>query len=150
MEKAIYFDMDGTIADLYGVENWLDMLQHEHTAPYENARCMVNMSRLARLLNALQRKGYRIGILSWGAKNSSMKYQAMVKSAKLQWLYEHLHSVHFNEIHIVPYGIPKHVIAEMKSGILFDDDIKNRKEWAGIAFDEKNILEILKNLAKNA
>ena len=24
MMKAIYFDMDGTIADLYGVENWLE------------------------------------------------------------------------------------------------------------------------------
>ena len=26
MTKAIYFDMDGTIADLYAVENWLDDL----------------------------------------------------------------------------------------------------------------------------
>ena len=25
--KAIYFDMDGTIADLYGYEGWLEMLQ---------------------------------------------------------------------------------------------------------------------------
>ena len=24
MYKAIYFDMDGTIADLYGVDGWLD------------------------------------------------------------------------------------------------------------------------------
>ena len=26
MTKAIYFDMDGTIADLYGVDGWLDSL----------------------------------------------------------------------------------------------------------------------------
>lgn len=26
MKNAIYFDMDGTIANLYGVENWLDYL----------------------------------------------------------------------------------------------------------------------------
>ena len=24
MTRAIYFDMDGTIANLYGVDNWLD------------------------------------------------------------------------------------------------------------------------------
>ena len=26
--KAIYFDMDGTIADLYGVTDWLEMLMN--------------------------------------------------------------------------------------------------------------------------
>ena len=33
----IYFDMDGTIADLYGVENWLNDLRTERTTPYEIA-----------------------------------------------------------------------------------------------------------------
>ena len=27
MEKAIYFDMDGTIADLYSVKDWLRQLR---------------------------------------------------------------------------------------------------------------------------
>ena len=30
MIKAIYFDLDGTIADLYGVEGWLDDLIAEN------------------------------------------------------------------------------------------------------------------------
>jgi phosphoserine phosphatase len=29
MNKAIYFDMDGTIADLYGVSGWLADLEAE-------------------------------------------------------------------------------------------------------------------------
>ena len=37
MEKAIYFDMDGTIADLYGVDGWLDDLMNESTRPYAAA-----------------------------------------------------------------------------------------------------------------
>lgn len=34
----ICFDMDGTIADLYGVENWLDYLIAEDVKPYAEAR----------------------------------------------------------------------------------------------------------------
>ena len=31
---TINFDMDGTIADLYGVKNWLSYLEAEDTTPY--------------------------------------------------------------------------------------------------------------------
>jgi hydroxymethylpyrimidine pyrophosphatase-like HAD family hydrolase len=34
MTKAIYFDMDGTIANLYGVENWLPKLQAKDETPH--------------------------------------------------------------------------------------------------------------------
>ena len=49
--KAIYFDMDGTIANLYAVENWLEDLQNKNTRPYEQAKVMLKMNVLARLLN---------------------------------------------------------------------------------------------------
>ena len=80
--KAIYFDMDGTIANLYGVENWLDDLVNKNTRPYEQAEVMVNMSSLARILNKLQKMGYTIGIVSWLAKNSTDEYDERVKKAK--------------------------------------------------------------------
>ena len=57
MTKAINFDMDGTLADFYGVENWLDYLINENPYPYEVAKPLVNMSILARRLNKLQREG---------------------------------------------------------------------------------------------
>ena len=47
MLKMICFDMDGTIADLYGVENWLDMLRNYNPTPYEVAKPMWNMTELA-------------------------------------------------------------------------------------------------------
>ena len=59
--RAIYFDMDGTIANLYGVENWLAYLEAEEVTPYLCARPLLNMSLLARYLNRLQREGYQIG-----------------------------------------------------------------------------------------
>ena len=57
MVKEIWFDMDGTIADLYGVENWLQMLITADPTPYAVARPLIRMATLARLLNNLQKKG---------------------------------------------------------------------------------------------
>ena len=53
-ERIINFDMDGTIADLYGVDGWLNDLINGDTRPYDIAKPLVNMSALARRLNALQ------------------------------------------------------------------------------------------------
>ena len=55
MKKTICFDMDGTIADFYGVENWLEYLKSENPYPYMIAKPLVNMSALARVLNNRQK-----------------------------------------------------------------------------------------------
>lgn len=144
--KTIFFDMDGTIADLYGVENWLDYLIAKDALPYEIAKPLLRLSALARVLNRLQKEGYRIGIISWLAKNSTENYDEDVARAKREWLKKHLASVDFNEINIVKYGTPKQTFAKTDEDILFDDEEKNRKEWTGKAFDVNEILEILKGL----
>lgn len=141
--KKIYFDMDGTIANLYSVDGWLEYLINRDTTPYEVAQPMVNFSNLARLLHKLQRNGYTIGIISWTAKNSTEEYNERVAQAKRQWLAKHLPSVSFDEIHIVEYGTPKSTCG---NGILFDDEEKNRLEWNGTAYNVNNILEVLRNL----
>lgn len=144
MTTTIFFDMDGTIADLYGVENWLNYLIAENALPYEIAKPLIKLNALARILNRLQKQGYKIGIISWLAKNSNENYDMKVTKAKIDWLKKHLASVNFDEIHIVKYGTPKQTFANNKTDILFDDEEKNRKEWIGKAFDVNDIIEILK------
>lgn len=146
MTKAIYFDMDGTLANLYGVENWLENLRAENPMPYEKAAPLLKLNQLAKILKKLQKKGYRLGIISWLSKNSSENYDNAVTKAKMKWLKSHLASVSFDEIKIVPYGTPKEKTVDFPKGILFDDEEKNRKNWIGQAFDETKILEILKAL----
>lgn len=143
-EKIINFDMDGTIADLYGVDGWLNDLINGDTRPYDIAKPLVNMSALARRLNTLQRKGYIINIISWTAKSGTAEYNERVRVAKLNWLAKHLKSVKFNNVYIVPYGTPKH---EISSGILFDDEQPNRTKWGVGAYDVDNILGVLKAVA---
>ena len=144
--KAIYFDMDGTIANLYNVNGWLEDIRAERVRPYKEAATMVKMATLARLLNRLQRNGYTIGIVSWLAKNGTEVYNKAVTEAKKEWLKEHLTSVNFNEIHIVEYGTPKENIVDFPNGILFDDEETNRNNWKGTAYNVNNIIEILKGL----
>lgn len=146
MTKAIYFDMDGTIANLYGVEDWLPKLRAYDPSPYTEALPLIRLSVLARMLNRLQRNGYTLGIISWVSKDPDPTYGEAVTAAKLEWLAKHLPSVEWNEIHIVAYGTPKQTLANFPDGILFDDEAQNRENWLGIAFDETDIIEILKGL----
>ena len=143
MNKEICFDMDGTLADFYGVEGWLEYLDNFDATPYALAKPLVNMSALARVLNNRQKKGYKLKIISWLSKTSTDDFDTEVTQAKLAWLRQHLPSVHFDEIIIVEYGTPKQMFG---NGILFDDEQHNRDNWNGVAYDVDNILEILKKL----
>lgn len=146
MTTTIWFDMDGTIADLYGVENWLPMLRASDPTPYMVARPLVNLSALARVLNRLQREGYEIGVISWTSKTGTPTYNAKVTAAKYAWLAKHLPSVDFDEIHIVPYGTPKQVFCRTPDDMLFDDEQPNRNNWTGVAYDVDNIINTLRSL----
>jgi phosphoglycolate phosphatase-like HAD superfamily hydrolase len=146
MTKAIYFDMDGTIADLYGVENWLADLEASRVRPYEEARVMHNMSALAKAIHKAQRKGVRVGIISWLSKSGTESYNKAVEKAKRKWLKKHLKSVNFDEVHIVPYGTPKSTVAQTV-GVLFDDEERNRLEWGADAYPPEKIFEIFQKIS---
>ena len=145
-KPTIFFDMDGTIANLYGVDNWLADLDALRTRPYEQAKVMLHMATLARLIHRAQRLGYEVGVISWLSKSGTDEYNAKVAEVKRKWLATHLKSVTFDTIHIVPYGTPKSTFAQM-GDILFDDEVRNRSEWIGKAYPPERIFEILKKIS---
>lgn len=142
----IWFDMDGTIVDLYGVKNWLEMLIAEDETPYAIAKPIVNLSLLARLMNKAQRNGYEICIVTALAKNSTNDYDEKVRNAKIKWLAKHLKSVHFDEIKFVPYYYTKNDVNDGNDW-LFDDEERHLSTWTGRAFPAKMMIEVLKTLA---
>ena len=95
--NAIYLDMDGTIADLYAVPNWLKMLRAENPTPYIQAEPLVRLSALARHLNRLQRNGYIIGIISWGSKHATPEYVTTTREKALEWLEDYIRSEKYEE-----------------------------------------------------
>lgn len=145
----IWFDMDGTIADLYAVENWLPKLRAYDPSPYAEAVPMLRLCSLAKMLNRLSRSGVAIGIISWLSKDPDPDYGQAVSIAKREWLKKHLPSVEWDEIVIVPYGTPKSEAVKIQPhDILFDDEQPNRSEWenaGGWAFDPSEIMNFLRS-----
>lgn len=129
MKKIVYFDMDGTIADLYGVNGWLEAIENEDATPYKVAEPLPAIA----LVKEFEKKGYEIGVITWLAKGATKAYDKAVREAKREWIAKNLPQA--TEIHIVKYGTPKYKVAKDKNGILIDDEEPNRKAWRGIAIN---------------
>lgn len=145
MIKEICFDLDGTLANLYGVEGWLDSLRSFDPTPYIIAKPLLNMSALARLIHKVQKLGYTVKVISWLPKDTSTEYDFLVTVAKVEWLRKHLPSVKFDDIIIVEYGVPKSTLG---CGVLFDDNADIRAEWAGTAYEPSEILNFLRKVVE--
>ena len=145
MEKMLIFDMDGTIANLYAVENWLELLHSEDTLPYEIAEPLYNMVELNNLLDVFKNAGWRIVVTTWLSKGSSPRYDKKVRDAKREWLDRH--NFPYDELHMVKYGTTKANCTRKLGGyqILVDDNDKVRKGWnLGNTVDaKKNIIKEL-------
>lgn len=129
MEKLIVFDMDGTIADLYGVSNWLEKLRAEDPSPYAEAEPLCDMERLREILLALMAKGYGVRVVSWLSKDSSPEYKTAVRKAKRKWLERY--NFPMEKAHLVAYGTTKAncVRGVANFAILIDDQEKIRDGW---------------------
>ena len=152
MLKMICFDMDGTLADLYGVKNWLEKLRAFDASPYAFAPPLCDMEELAFLLEVAQHRGIEVRIITWLSKESNPAYDEAVRQAKRDWLsfwgfpYDHFHGV--------AYGATKadsirRYLADDECAILIDDNAKVRDGWTlGETIDPTtiDIIEVLKGL----
>ena len=147
--KTLVFDMDGTIADFYGVDGWLDYLINEDTTPYEMARPLYDMVKLRDILLTLKAIGWRIVVTTWLAKDGTKEYNDRTRVAKLNWLAKY--DFPYDEIHLVKYGTTKANCTRKIGGyqVLVDDNEMIRKGWRlGHTINaNKHILEKLVNLA---
>ena len=148
MTKTLVFDMDGTIADLYAVTDWLENIIAENVRPYAIAEPMYNMNKLVNVINRLKENGWRVAIVSWTSKHGSKEYNKAVRKVKKEWLDRY--NFPYDELHVIKYGTPKSYCMKKTGGfqILFDDEESNRKAWRnGLTVNEnENNYKILKNM----
>lgn len=148
MNKTLVFDMDGTIADLYGVTDWLKDLRAENPRPYVDAEPIYNMLVLNGILEMFKEMGWRIVVTTWLAKGSTPAYDALVREAKIEWLAKY--DFPYDEIHLVKYGTTKANCTRRIGGfqVLVDDNEQVRKGWTlGDTINaNENIIEALLEL----
>jgi hypothetical protein len=147
MAKKIYFDMDGTVADLYNYENWLNLLRKHSPSPYKYAKPLVNMDELKNICEKLIQEGYSIGIITWLSKETNNDYDRRVIKAKVKWANKYMPYV--TEFKAQKYGVPKQkAVRHCSKMILIDDNENVRNVWntpkQRISIDATNMIDELK------
>ena len=130
--KMICFDMDGTIADLYAVKGWNEMLRAYDPTPYAVADPMWDMEALRMVLDRLMANGIEIRIITWLSMDSTEEYKDAVRNAKREWLEDM--GFPYNHFHGVAYGATKadsirKYLPEGETAWLIDDNAKVRNGW---------------------
>jgi hypothetical protein len=127
--RSLYFDMDGTLADLYSVPDWLPRLRAKDPTPYEDAVPLVDMGKLDDAIRRLQNAGWHVGVVSWLSKVSDDGYSRAVSASKRLWLLRHRPTL--DEINFVSYGVAKQTaVAHRRDAILVDDEPQNIRAWS--------------------
>ena len=152
MIKELCFDLDGTLAGLFDVPNWLEKIRAYDPTPYQTAEPLVDMAELACILRSLKNSGIRVAVITWLSKEPNKQYDDEVRKAKRAWLKSY--GFPFDSLRCVAYGTPKHKIEEPRlkedeEALLFDDDAGVRRDWnLGGAIDPTttNILDVLKEI----
>ena len=129
MSKVIMFDMDGTVYDLYGVDNWLEKLENSDVSAYADGAPLVNLRELEKVCRALIDKGYEIGVITWLSKGGSDKYNRNVTLTKKLWVENNMPYV--TKFTAQKYGTPKQKALDrsVKFAVLVDDNDKVREMW---------------------
>jgi hypothetical protein len=145
--KMICFDMDGTVADFYGVEGWLNDLENGNVRPYIEAEPLLDMEELGEVLMAFKNLGTEIRIITWLGQGADVEFKNATRIAKAEWL--ETHNFVYDKAHMVQYGTTKAdciraELAEDEYAILFDDNEKVRRGWhMGTAYDVDDIIGTL-------
>lgn len=128
MRGLLCFDMDGTVADLYGSSNWLDKLRGEIPGTFKELNPLVDMVRLAEICYDLQDKGWDIAVITWLPMGASPQYEEICTEEKEEWVWNYMPYV--DSFYALPYGTPKQkVIPYRRKAVLVDDSLEVRASW---------------------
>ena len=128
MATKIFFDMDGTIADLYNYPDWLDNILAENDIMFKWLAPMYSYSEMLALQE--QFDNCELEIITWTPMNASPEYCQKVEEAKRIWI-EGIYPGIFSRINVLPYGVPKQYAhtTRAKNMILVDDNQEVLAMW---------------------
>ena len=130
MSVKVYFDLDGTVFDLYGKSNWLEILRTEQIGAFQGSFLPeIDLNEFYATIEHLSIYGVQFAVISWLPMQASPEYEEICRQEKNEWILENLPFV--SEVSIVPYGIPKQdcIIKRAQRMILLDDNAEVCEMW---------------------
>ena len=127
--KKVYLDMDGTIANLYAIQNWLERLINEDQNIFKECDPLITENDL---FNLFPQSEYDITILSMTPYKCSKSYHDNVIAQKNYWLDKHFPLL--KKRIYKKYGGNKN-LKNSENAILIDDNEIIRKNFKGIALN---------------
>lgn len=126
MNKVVYFDMDGTIADLYGVSDCFKRLDNMDATVYSEAK---PIDKYINMLKEFHTMGYRVVILSALGMVSSKQFDKDTVRNKGIWLDTYVGKEYIDERIYIPNTKHKELYQLFGKGILVDDDDRVLMNW---------------------
>ena len=126
MNKVVYFDMDGTIADLYGVSDCFKRLDNMDATVYSEAK---PIDKYINMLKEFHTMGYKVIILSALGMVSSKRFDKDTIRNKGIWLDTYVGKEYIDERIYIPNTKHKELYQLFGKGILVDDDDRVLMNW---------------------
>lgn len=142
--KSIWFDMDGTIAELYKVEGWLTSLRSNDWSVYDRCVPRHNYQRINHAIEALIENGWQVGVITWASNGIDWgKELDAIAEVKFNWLCKFFPALADGKFACIPYGYSKaDFLEEMGDAYtvayLVDDNKEVRHDWRSHSCDNRN------------
>ncbi len=154
MTRKVIFDLDGTVYDLYNVEDWLGKIQREEAGVFTEGDILFELDEFYSTIEEMLMNGIEFGVITWLPAGASKEYEEVCRKEKLEFINKYLPFV--SEVSICSYGIPKQNLIKKRAAAMYllDDNkdvcemFNQAKNCVGINVEEGNLVQVLRNLMK--
>lgn len=106
--NSIWFDMDGTIAELYKVKDWLPALRSNDWSVYDKCLPRAHFERINAAIEALVENGWQVGVITWASKGIDWGEELdAITETKFAWLCRFFPALADGKFACIPYGCDK-------------------------------------------
>lgn len=130
---TVYFDLDGTLFNLYGKKDWLSRLHSEDETVFQSENdkdfFFENNANFFRIIKELMNKGVVFEVITWLPMGASKEYELKCTKIKKLWVTQKLPFI--KKTTCLSYGIPKQTVtnADKTDKILIDDSKEVCEKW---------------------
>ena len=129
MSIKVILDLDGTVYDLYSVENWLEKLRSEDSSVFSEGDFIGDYNRFKTVCEKLVSVGVQFEVITWLPMQASEEYELECTEVKREWVKKFMPFV--TEFTAQSYGIPKQnaIKKRAKTMYLLDDNREVCEMW---------------------